>query len=1003
MTLPLNSRLSALYDTNGTQKDFSFGFRVFFDPDNGGYGLEVRRQTADGYEVIPKSDYLVLPVEDNSAGVVRFSVAPSAGQQIYIAGKTPTIQQLVLTNFGRYSAESIETQFDFITAIIQEWLSALGEETRQRMAADEILTQYVVNRINDFVQQINQNWDDKSQEIEDYIATIMPSFTQTLRDEIEAYAVAGMQDAIDTTLAGAKSEIDDAVARATAAATAAAISGKVYDTPEAGVDPVTGVQNGAYYNVRSPYDDSFIIEYQNIGGVPTPSGKSYPSSEVVQKIANYTALPFVDGKTYRLNERIVLANGDIVKSTVANNIVNPNIDMTGWISIGNHGEVESIADLLTIKNPKHGQVMTVLSRNAGTGKGGGVFVFHEGSVKNDGGRFFATASGSWHRLTLDTWLNLQWWGVVSDGVTDDQPAIMSAIEAFGDLAFNNMSNPSESAFCTFRLPASDKSTVIKDTVWLLPYMRIIGDSANGGSLATLYDNNASIIETKFPLAENYKWAISTRNYVRATGELTPWNSNYSGSNYDNGLVTACFGSQVKDVVVVNKDTTKRVYGGIRMQNAPQCGVDAYVRGFDVGVYVGGSWRSYVKADTECYKAGVVVFGDSNNPQISAYTHGNQDSTIEPMTQQHQVFNGIDGTSGLENFATWKDKTYGTFLLYCYGFSAALISEYNDVGNLYGNSTGNVSSAYCELNKIGDAFFASAVTIGAVAGVNNVKAFAFGTGSRVELPVVSPNHYSAAIRDESNSQYNSEIICPVTTNLSGANVYYKNNTQRVFLNATTGSDLNNGMTSNTPVKTIDKAIDIISKQVGSDSTVKSSSGAWSIVIMDSSTYTPLAWSTIKNDVAFESLSSTPEIHFGEAIFFAVDCKVSFRGVNVTRGNNNNYQTSTGGIIAKGGDVEVSIINGNTTCLGAPSLVSIDPAVTCNLSLSISGGTCAINSYSRFVELSKTAVVASTIRASISQNITGTVGARSDFGIEAPASNILKAIVVNTATSAKHVLP
>lgn len=288
MTLPLNSRLSALYDTNGTQKDFSFGFRVFFDPDNGGYGLEVRRQTADGYEVIPKSDYLVLPVEDNSAGVVRFSVAPSAGQQIYIAGKTPTIQQLVLTNFGRYSAESIETQFDFITAIIQEWLSALGEETRQRIAADDILTQYVVQRIDDFVQQVNQNFDDKSQEIEDYINTIMPSFTQTLRDEIEAFAVAGMQDAIDQTLAESKAEIDDAVARANAAALAAAITGKVYDTPEAGVDPVTGVGNGAYYNVRSMEDDSYLVEYQNIGGVPTPSGKSYPSSAALQQINNVT-------------------------------------------------------------------------------------------------------------------------------------------------------------------------------------------------------------------------------------------------------------------------------------------------------------------------------------------------------------------------------------------------------------------------------------------------------------------------------------------------------------------------------------------------------------------------------------------------------------------------------------------------------------------------------------------------------------------------------------------
>src|SRR5690606_23230158 len=149
------------YDTSGTQKDFSFGFRVFFDPDNGGYGLEVRRQTADGYEVIPKSDYLVLPVEDNSAGVVRFSVAPSAGQQIYIAGKTPTIQQLVLTNFGRYSAESIETQFDFITAIIQEWLSALSEEERQRIAGDDILRSELIaqmtagnNELKDYIESV---------------------------------------------------------------------------------------------------------------------------------------------------------------------------------------------------------------------------------------------------------------------------------------------------------------------------------------------------------------------------------------------------------------------------------------------------------------------------------------------------------------------------------------------------------------------------------------------------------------------------------------------------------------------------------------------------------------------------------------------------------------------------------------------------------------------------------------------------------------------------------
>ena len=37
--------------------------------------------------------------------------------------------------------------------------------------------------------------------------------------------------------------------------------------------------------------------------------------------------------TYNENERVILLNGDVVKSTVSNNTNNPNTDMTGW-SIG---------------------------------------------------------------------------------------------------------------------------------------------------------------------------------------------------------------------------------------------------------------------------------------------------------------------------------------------------------------------------------------------------------------------------------------------------------------------------------------------------------------------------------------------------------------------------------------------------------------------------------------------------------------------------------------------
>lgn len=83
------------------------------------------------------------------------------------------------------------------------------------------------------------------------------------------------------------SDAASAAARAESAATSASFLGNIFPNPEAGVDPVTGVSNGAYYNVRSPDDDSFLDEYQNLGGVPTPTGKSYPSSAALEEQKEY--------------------------------------------------------------------------------------------------------------------------------------------------------------------------------------------------------------------------------------------------------------------------------------------------------------------------------------------------------------------------------------------------------------------------------------------------------------------------------------------------------------------------------------------------------------------------------------------------------------------------------------------------------------------------------------------------------------------------------------------
>lgn len=67
---------------------------------------------------------------------------------------------------------------------------------------------------------------------------------------------------------------------------------------------------------------------------------------------------------YALGATVKLDNGDVVKSDINGNTNDPNVNMTGWLSIGNVIEVEFIADLIAINNLTEGQLVRVPSVNA---------------------------------------------------------------------------------------------------------------------------------------------------------------------------------------------------------------------------------------------------------------------------------------------------------------------------------------------------------------------------------------------------------------------------------------------------------------------------------------------------------------------------------------------------------------------------------------------------------------------------------------------------------------
>lgn len=174
-------------------------------------------------------------------------------------------------------------------------------------------------------------------------------------------------------------------------------------------------------------------------------------------LKQYAALPY-ESKTggYALNERVQLTTGDIVRSTIPSNVNNPNVDMTGWVKTNSTSQifdasglnqqdlnkgVESIADLLSIPNPKNGSRVYVKAYRGGwtteaiyhDPKGGGQFVYNSTkSAINDGIHCF----NGWERIDYDKYyINTDIAGFYGDGTNDDFESFMRVNRYITTLAF----------------------------------------------------------------------------------------------------------------------------------------------------------------------------------------------------------------------------------------------------------------------------------------------------------------------------------------------------------------------------------------------------------------------------------------------------------------------------------------------------------------------------------------------------------------------------------------
>ena len=139
---------------------------------------------------------------------------------------------------------------------------------------------------------------------------------------------------------------------------------RTYATKELGVDAKVGVKPGEYFYVRSTEEEEMLIEYQNVGGVATPSGKSYPSLEYVhavkEAIINPTTGKADAEKVFDGNENQRQINRSTIRA------------------------VETIADLIAIQTPYKGQTVQVLDDLRG-----GKFEYKASrALENNGGTCF---------------------------------------------------------------------------------------------------------------------------------------------------------------------------------------------------------------------------------------------------------------------------------------------------------------------------------------------------------------------------------------------------------------------------------------------------------------------------------------------------------------------------------------------------------------------------------------------------------------------------------------
>lgn len=285
----------------------------------------------------------------------------------------------------------------------------------------------------------------------------------------------------------------------------------------------------------------------------------------ISPIKDYTALPYVPLKSYKLYERVQLENGDIVKSTVANNIINPNVDMAGWDYPTKRQEIEKKSIFTYMTSVEFFNFLQAPPRT-----------FDFTAIINRTLAEFNTISGTGTRR----WLYL--------------PAIKGGY----------------------------KTT---DTLWCPKYTGIIGD---GGGLwqydTSNVDKYSSDIFADF--SDPYKFVISSDTRLISNNTRIPYSQLLEGNLMDGGTYSWSDGIKLKGFRI---NTASRIFGGIKLIGSVGSFIDndVTVTGCDYGYVTSACWDSTHIGSSLSYKCGYLGYDALNGTVVEGYHNNNGAPTL----------------------------------------------------------------------------------------------------------------------------------------------------------------------------------------------------------------------------------------------------------------------------------------------------------------------------------------------------------------------------------------